>query len=265
MRVAPEVIGAAALVGLAAGSFLNVVIHRVPIGETPSRPRRSYCPHCRAPIRARDNVPVASYLALRGACRDCGARISPVYPAVELAMAVVCGGVVAWRGPTLAGAHAATFLAVLLALTVTDLRTLRLPNAITGVGAAVALAFAAVAARSAGSWQPLMASAAAGALGFGVLGLVRVAGSAAMRREAMGLGDVKLAAMIGAHLADWRLMLLTVALSALIGSVVGVALRVARRNQREIPYGPFLAGAAAVSLVWGPELVRAYVRLVLGT
>ncbi len=265
MPLAPETTVPAAVVGLAVGSFLNVVIHRAPIGETPASPRRSYCPHCRAPIRARDIVPVLSYLALRGACRDCGARISPVYPMVELGTAAMCVAVVSWLGPTLAAARAATFIAVLLALAVTDLRTLRLPNALTGTGALLAAAFAATSAATAGSWHPVVHAVVSAVVGAAILGGVRLVGSAAMRREAMGLGDVKLAGMIGAYLADWKLILLTVALSALIGSVVGVAARVAPAKRREIPYGPFLAGAAVVSLVWGRAIVEAYVRLVLGS
>jgi leader peptidase (prepilin peptidase) / N-methyltransferase len=264
MPLAPETALPAALVGLAAGSFLNVVIHRIPIGETPSVPRRSYCPHCRAPIRARDNVPVVSYMILRASCRDCGARINPLYPAVELSTAAMCVGAVAWRGPTLAAAQAAVFLCLLLTLAVIDMRTLRLPNALTGAGAVLGLGFAVSAAAAERSWEALVGVLIAAAVGLAVLGVVRVAGSAAMRREAMGLGDVKLAGMIGAYLADWRLMLLTIALSAAIGSVVGVALRLAPAKRREIPYGPFLAAAAGVSLVWGREIIQAYARVVLG-
>ena len=128
----------------------------------------------------------------------------------------------------------------------------------------MAIVFAGASSILAGEWGPLVGVVAAAAVGLGMLGVVRAAGSAAMRREAMGLGDVKLAGMIGAFLADWRLMLLTVALSALIGSVVGLALRLSPAKRVEIPYGPFLAGAAAVSLVWGHTIIQAYVRLVLG-
>lgn len=107
-------------------------------------------------------------------------------------------------------------------------------------------------------------TALAGGVGLVTLGLVRLLGSAAVRREAMGLGDVKLLGMVGVFLGDWRLVLLTVGLSALLGSVVGIALRLAPSGKSEIPYGPFLAAAAVVSLAVGDGLIQAYARLIVG-
>ncbi len=263
MRLAPELAAAAAFSGLAVGSFLNVVIHRIPIGETALTPRRSYCPHCRAPIRARDNVPLLSYVLLRGRCRDCDGAIGVVYPAVEAATGALCVLAVSRFGTTLAALHAAVFGCFLLALAVTDARTLRLPDRLTGVGVAAGLALAAAAGMLAGTPRPVAEAAIGAIVAAGVLGAVRVAGSAAMRREAMGLGDVKLAGMIGVYLADWRLVLLTIALSAVLGSAVGSGLRLAPRRRVEIPYGPFLAVAAGVSLFWGDALIQAYVRVIL--
>ncbi|MBT3268100.1 prepilin peptidase [Candidatus Poribacteria bacterium] len=263
MRLAPEVAAPAALVGLALGSFLNVIIHRVPIGETALTPRRSYCPHCRAPIRARDNVPLLSYVLLRGRCRDCDGAISVVYPAVEAATGALCVVAVSRFGVTLAALHAAVFGCFLLALAVTDVRTLRLPDRLTGVGVGAGLALAAAAGVLAGTPRPVAAAAVGAIVGVTVLGVVRAAGSAAMRREAMGLGDVKFLGMIGVYLADWRLVLLTVVLSAVVGSVMGLALRFAPARRVEIPYGPFLAVAAGISLVYGDALIDAYVRVIL--
>lgn len=263
MLPAPEVAAPTALVGLALGSFLNVVIHRVPIDETPLTPRRSYCPHCRAPVRGRDNIPVLSYALLRGRCRDCGGAISGVYPAVELTIAAACVIAVGRHGITLPAFHAVAFVSLLLALAVTDLRTLRLPNRLTGPGAILGLAFAAAAAAVARTWPPAADALVAGAVGVAVLAVVRLVGSAVARREAMGFGDVKFLGMIGVFLADWRLVLLTIALSASMGSVVGLALRAAPDRRSELPYGPFLAAAGLVSLVWGDALIGAYVGLIV--
>ncbi|MEO2003221.1 MAG: prepilin peptidase [Candidatus Poribacteria bacterium] len=263
MLPAPELAVPTALAGLAVGSFLNVIIHRTPIDETPLTPRRSYCPHCRAPVRGHDNIPVLSYVLLRGRCRACNGRVSAVYPAVEVGLAAVSLLAVGQHGLTLAAFKAVVFACLLIALTVVDLRTLRLPNSLTGSGVLVGLALAAAAAWFGRTWSPLTDAALAGAVGAATLAVVRLVGSAAVRREAMGLGDVKFLGMIGVFLADGRLVLLTVGLSALVGSVVGLALRAAPSRRTEIPYGPFLGAAAAIAAVWGDTLVRAYVRLIL--
>jgi leader peptidase (prepilin peptidase)/N-methyltransferase len=245
--------------GLVVGSFLNVVAHRVPRGESPWSPRRSYCPACRAAISARDNVPVVSYLLLRGRCRACRARIPFRYPLVELAT----GGLFVWSlarwGATLAGLEAILLGSFLLTLGVVDWETGRLPDALVGVGAACALAIGVVQAWSSGDWAVLKSRLLAGGTGVASLGLVRVVGSRLARREAMGRGDVKFLGAIGLFLGAWQRVLLTVGLSALVGSVVGTAVLLVRGRggSRAIPYGPFLALAAWVAHVWGAPVLSA--------
>ena len=248
------------LIGLCAGSFLNVCIHRIPLGQTPWNPPRSYCPACEAPVRAVHNIPLFSYLYLRGQCADCSARIPLRYPLVELA----AGGLFAWaawtEGPTLNAARWALFGGLLLALGVIDWRTERLPDVLTGVGAASALAFASAEAALSGAWTPLVDAGLAGAVGFGSLGLIRLLANLAYRREAMGFGDVKLIGMIGLFLSSWGFVLLTVSLSAILGSVIGLAV-IRLRGRREIPYGVFLGLAAWVSGQWGAPILNWYFSL----
>lgn len=248
------------LIGLCAGSFLNVCIHRIPLGQTPWNPPRSYCPSCGAPVRAVHNIPLFSYLFLRGRCADCSARIPPRYPLVELAAAALFAWAAWAEGTTLNGARLALFGALLLALGVIDWRTERLPDVLTGIGAAMAVAFAAAEAAMAGAWTPLVDAAAAGAVGFGSLWLIRTLANLAYRGEAMGFGDVKLIGMIGLFLGSWSLVLLTISLSAVIGSLVGLAV-VRLRGRRQIPYGVFLGIAAWVSGRWGFLLLETYFSL----
>ncbi len=248
------------LIGLCAGSFLNVCIHRIPLGQTPWNPPRSYCPSCGEPVRAVHNIPLFSYLLLRGRCADCSARIPLRYPLVELTAAALFAWA-AWEdGPTLDGARTALFGALLLALGVIDWRTERLPDVLTGTGAALALTFAAAESTLAGAWMPLVDAGAAGAVGFGSLWLIRTLANLAYRREAMGFGDVKLIGMIGLFLGSWSLVLLTISLSAVIGSVVGLAV-VRLRGRQQIPYGVFLGIAAWVSGRWGGHLLEWYFSL----
>lgn len=248
------------LIGLCAGSFLNVCIHRIPLGQTPWNPPRSYCPSCKAPVRAVHNIPLFSYLFLRGRCADCSARIPLRYPLVELAAAALFAWAAWAEGPTPAGARAALFGALLLALGVIDWRTERLPDVLTGIGAALALIFAAAESALAGAWKPLADAGMAGAVGFGSLWLIRAVANLAYRKEAMGFGDVKLIGMIGLFLGSWSLALLTISLSAVIGSVGGLAV-IRIRGRKQIPYGVFLGTAAWISGRWGVPLLDWYFSL----
>ncbi len=252
-----------AVVGLCAGSFLNVLIHRIPIGESPWRPRRSYCPHCGASIRALDNVPVLSWLMLRGRCRDCAAGIAVRYPAVEIATAAAFAWVLAHDGLSLEAAHGAVFAGFLLTLAVIDLRSYRLPDVLVLSGAVAAAAFGAVEALATGSGPAVRDMLVSGGVGVALLGTVRLIGSGLFRREAMGFGDIKLIGMIGLFLGDWRLVIVTVVLSAVLGSVLGglwVLLR--KGHSTVVPYGPFLACAAWVSRMFGAQMADAYWRLI---
>lgn len=248
---------AALLVGLVVGSYLNVVIHRLPLGLSTVTPA-SHCPHCASAVRALDNVPVVSWLLLRGRCRDCGEAISARYPLVELATAAGFVGAVARFGPTLQAVSAAALFALLVALAGIDFDHLLLPDKLTLPG--LALGLAAQWALPAGSLARGIAGALVGA-GF----LLTVAGlwELARGQEGMGLGDVKMLAMVGAFLGVGGVAV-TLVVSTLVGSIVGLGLIVAGRVElgSKLPFGVFLAAGAAVALFAGDLLAAAYLGLV---
>src|SRR5829696_4928455 len=241
----------AAAGGLLVGSFLNVVAWRLPRGESLIAPG-SHCPGCDAPVRPYDNVPVLSWLALRGRCRDCGAPISIRYPLVEAVSAALAVAVVLTRD----GAHDLALGLVLVALLVPialiDLDRRIIPNVLTGPGALLALAIGA--ATDVGSVpEQLIAGAAAG--GFLLL-------AALARPGGMGMGDVKLAGMLGLFLGREVAVALLVAL--VVGTLVGIVV-MARKGTAEgrktaIPFGPFLALGGAIALLAGGEVVDWYLR-----
>ncbi len=257
------------VVGAAVGSFLNVVIARVPAGESIVSPG-SRCPRCGSAIRWWDNVPVVSWVVLRGRCRRCGAPISPRYLLVELVGAAVA--IVAWQRHGLSGAAAAEllFVDVLVALSFIDLATWLLPHALTWPLLGAGLAASALGVSAAPS---LPASALGAAIGFGAFAGIAWLGKVAFRKEAMGLGDVWLLAGIGAW--EGALALLPVVLLASIqGSVVGLALVAVGKAQpgpgkeapaaddeewvppkNAVPFGPFLALGAVEWLWLGDRIV----------
>ena len=246
----------AGLVGLIVGSYLNVVVHRLPHQQSTVLPR-SRCPKCGAAIRALDNLPVVSWLLLGGRCRDCRAPISVRYPLIELLTGGLFAGAVARFGVTASAAGAALFCAALVALAAIDIEHFLLPDRITLPGLAVALAF-----------QPLLAwGSISGALQGALLGaglLLVMAGIWELLRgvEGMGLGDVKMLAMIGAFLGVHG-VIVTLVFASLAGSVVGITLlaRGSIELQGKLPFGFFLAAGAAVALFAGEPLARAYLAL----
>lgn len=241
------------LFGLVAGSFVNVVIHRFPRGESVVFPG-SHCPACGAPIRAIDNVPIASWLLLRGRCRDCRAPISARYPLVELVNAILWVAVFV-RAPGWGDFASGAFLcSACLALLAIDAEFRILPDRITLTGIAVGLAL------SFFSYVRTPLSAFGGAaLGAGGLWLLAFLWEKIRKVEAMGLGDVKMLGMIGALLGASGVVL-SVLLASVAGSLVGLAMVAARRGslQTALPFGVFLALGAVASLFWGPELVAFY-------
>ncbi len=239
----PELIAVAAAYGLVLGSFLNVVVHRVPRRMSILRPR-SHCPACGSLIRWFDNLPVLSWLLLRGRCRRCGARISVRYPLVELATGLLLAAVADRFGVSVQGAAALVFGALLLALALIDLEHFLLPDVLTLPGIAAGLLFS----LAGGLVRPLdaLAGAALGAmLPYAVIVLYRLVRGV----EGMGLGDVKLLAMIGAFLG-WQGALLTLCVGACAGAVVGIGLVLAGRGKAdtELPFGTFLSAAALLVL-----------------
>lgn len=247
-------IAAAAIFGLMVGSFLNVCISRLPKGESVVFPG-SHCPSCGAAIRWHDNVPVISYMALNGRCRSCRAPISFRYPAIELATATAFAiQAAAFGADPLLLASRLVFTGLLVALFGTDLETQRLPNVLTLPGIAAGLLFSV--------WLPPgpLASLFGAVLGAGILLGIRWLWRRVSGVEAMGLGDAKMLAMIGAFLG-WQQVWLVLLLASLSGALIGIALTSsgARTMQSRLPFGTFLALAAFIASVLGEGLVAWYV------
>lgn len=235
--------------GLIAGSFATAVAHRVPRGISIVGPR-SQCPTCNAQIAAYDNVPVLSWLLLRGRARCCGARISPRYPLTELATGVLfVATVLVYRDDPAEAAIGLVFVATLVTVTLTDLERRIIPNKVLIVAAILCLAIA-VPTDPGGLPERAIAAVAAGGLFF-LAALAYPAG--------MGLGDVKLAATMGLFLG--RAVAPAILVALLAGSLVGVALLIrhgGKARKMAIPFGPFLALGGIVGLLVGEELIDLY-------
>jgi leader peptidase (prepilin peptidase)/N-methyltransferase len=246
------IIALAAVVGAVFGSFLNVCILRW--GAEPKqsvvRPP-SRCPRCGSGVAWYDNIPIVSWLVLRGRCRRCGEPISIQYPLIELATALLWA-FMAWRfGWSLETLRASVFGTLLLGIAVTDARAYIIPDEFTWGGLALGLLFALAGGLS------LLGQAVLGAvLGFGILWLVGVGGTWMLKQDAMGGGDIKMMAMVGAFLG-WKGVLLTIFLGALLGSLIFVPLALAGRKPL-VPFGIFLAVGAAAAYLVGPALFTWY-------
>ena len=246
---------ATGLSGLMLGSFLNVVAFRLPRGESLVRPG-SHCPSCGAAVRPYDNVPLLSWLWLRGRCRGCGERISPRYPVVEAVTALLFVAVLAVKGVDGDALPGLALVLVLVPTALIDLEYRIIPNALMAVGAVAGLALVALTDPSQLS-EHLIAAAAAGGFFFAVV-LAYPAG--------MGMGDVKLAAVLGLYLGASVIPALAVALLA--GTLVGVAV-IARNGAKAgrktaVPFGPFLALGGIVGLLAGPAMIDWYLRTFAG-
>lgn len=235
--------------GLAIGSFLNVVIHRLPLGESVVRPR-SRCPQCGRQLGAGENIPVLSWILLRGRCKGCGQRISARYPAVELGTGLLYAGVVALAWDDAARiAIGLILVTALVPITLIDLEHKRIPNLITGP-AAIALIIAGTALDLSGQPERLLAAAVVVAP-FLLISLV-FGGH-------LGMGDVKLMGVLG--LALGRALLPAVFIAFLVGTIVGIALMLKfGRGARKmaVPFGPFLALGGVIAFVAGDDILDAY-------
>ena len=248
-----------AVIGLAIGSFLNVVIWRVPRGESVASPP-SACPRCEARIAPRDNVPVLSWLLLRGRCRHCGESISVRYPLVEAGTALAFAGVAAFFGLSWALPAFLYLAAISVALTLIDIDVKRLPNVIVlpsyPVGAVLLtlpLLF------GSNDFGDLIRAAIGAAAMFGLYFVTWFA-----YPKGMGFGDVKFAGVLGLYLGflGWKELATGAFLAFLVGGVVGIALMLAGRRKVKIPFGPYMITGAWLGILVGPALADVYLRVV---
>lgn len=247
---------ACAVFGLIIGSFLNVVIWRVPRGENLSHPG-SHCPRCNHAIRAYDNIPVISWLILRGKCRDCGNPISVRYPLVE-AFTGLMFALTGWLvGYSILLVPMLWFVAVCIALAMIDIDVKRLPNSLVLSSWAVVAVGLAVTAGVEGSWDQL-ASAGLGALAMGAAYLLL----AVIYPAGMGMGDVKLAVLLGMVLGWFGVAQVAVGFFAgfLLGAIWGLVLIGSKRGGRKtaLPFGPFMIAGSWAALVWGSAIAQWY-------
>jgi leader peptidase (prepilin peptidase) / N-methyltransferase len=274
----PIVAAAIALVvGLCVGSFLNVVVHRLPKmmerdwraqcaelrgeavpEETPARYNlavpRSACPSCGHTIRALENIPVVSWLALRGACSSCGKPISPRYPLVEALGGIVAACAIFRFGPTWQGFAACVLLWTLIALTFIDFDTQLLPDSVT-----LPLLWAGLAANLFAVFVPLRDAVIGAIAGYLALWIVYWLFRLIRGKEGMGYGDFKLLGALGAWLG-WQMLPLIVLLSSVVGAVIGLLLIAFKGRDHNVPlaFGPYLAIAGGIALFFGPAIVKGW-------
>ena len=285
-------VGACLILGLMVGSFLNVVIHRLPkmmelgwrqqcaelsqsdadhspspaIAEGEPAPHTPYnlivppsaCPHCNHAISAWENIPVISYLLLRGKCKACDAVISPRYPIIEAISGILCAFAAAHFGFGLAAASALLLIWALLVLTAIDFDTQLLPDDIT-----LPLLWAGLLFNLNGVFTDLHSAVLGTVIGYLALWSVYWLFKLTTGKEGMGYGDFKLLAALGAWLG-WQMLPLIILLSSLVGAVVGLTLIVVLKHGRNIPipFGPYLAGGGLIALFWGPMLTQKYLHLI---
>ncbi len=251
--------------GLAIGSFLNVCIYRLPQGLSIHSPRRSFCPECRTTIRFYDNLPLLSYLFLKGRCRYCGTEISKVYPLVELTTGILFLVSLYRFGPTLALLHSCLFIGLLIPIAWIDVRWYIIPNAIILVGliaGTVVTLLIALTRHDLGYLIDHLIGAVAGGTS---MALIAGAGSLVFRKQAMGGGDIKLMILIGLFLGAWPHLLIVIMTSAITGSLVGLCLIVLGKRSGgggRIPYGPFLVIGAVLDMFWSSQIWNWYLRLI---
>jgi type 4 prepilin peptidase 1 (EC:3.4.23.43). Aspartic peptidase. MEROPS family A24A len=264
-------LGVAFVFGACVGSFVNVVVYRLPAGLSLVKPP-SRCPSCLTPLKPQDNIPILGWLLIGGRCRYCKATVSWRYPAIELVTGLMFALVVAQFGQSVAWVGIVgfcLFLSWLLSLALIDLDTMTLPDSLTQSGLIAGLLLHQITA-IAGLGNPILQTATAplnslvfavagAVLGIWLLDIVRGVGSFWLGVEAMGAGDPRLASMIGAWLG-WERVLLTILLASALGAVGGIGAVALRRlgKRQPLPFGPFLAMGATLSLFFGGQILNTY-------
>ena len=244
--------------GTAIGSFLNVVIYRIPAGISIVLPA-SHCPNCKRPVRPHENIPLISFLLLRGKCAGCNATISIKYPLIEGLMGLLAVVMFVRFGWSWEMLIYSILSALLLALSAIDLATYRLPNSITLTGAIIAVLLTVVLRR-----DFFISMLLGGLTGLGLLIFMGFIGNLLFRKASLGMGDIKLAGMIGLFIgpaATVGMFFLGVFLGALFGG--GVLLSGNKKWGQKIPFGPYLAGGAVLALIFGSELWDLYMSVVI--
>lgn len=257
----------AGLFGLTVGSFLNVCTLRWPVEESVITPG-SHCPKCHAPVRWYDNIPVVSWLVLRGKCRQCGDAVSIQYPLVELATGLVWAGLFAADGATWEAFRGAVFLTILFGISISDARFYVIPDEFSVGGAALGVGLSLL--PGGPRWTEAVIG---GVVGYSVLWLVGVLGTRLIKKispgrleeagvdRAMGGGDIKMMMMVGTFVGLWG-----VALTIFLGSVLALAVfgPISAISKRLVPLGVFLAAGGAVAFAWGEQIVSWYLTVVVG-
>lgn len=254
------------ILGACIGSFLNVVIYRLPAEISLISPP-SRCPHCLHRLGKTENVPVLGWLWLRGRCRWCKAPISPRYPLIEAVTAILFVAVFWHFQFTLATLGYWVLISWLLALALIDLDTMILPGSLTKSGLILGLGFQGIVGWQVGQLpQHLMGGISSAVLGIWLFDLILIAGSLILGQQAMGGGDPKLAAMIGAWLG-WRGLLVTAFIACAVGTLIGGGAMILGRMRQgtPMPFGPFLALGAVLTVFWGSSIVSAYLHLFFPT
>ena len=243
------------LLGAVLGSFLNVVVYRLPRGESIHSPA-SHCPNCNKPLKPYDNIPILSWLLLGAKCRNCKEPISIRYPIVEFTVAVWFVWMFQLFGLSWEFANFAILGVLLLAVSIVDIDTQLIPDSVLIVGAVIGLAFAFY-----GDVITVSDSLTGGAAMGGTFFLIALIGEKLMKKESMGFGDVKLSLMIGLFIG-WKMAFLAIFLSSIFASVIGLtAIGLGKMKfGKPFAFGPFIALGALVSGIWGDRLVNAYLR-----
>lgn len=258
------------VLGASIGSFLNVCIYRIPRDLSINLPRRSFCPSCCQQLKAFDNIPIVSYLILRGKCRQCGSKISIRYPIVELLTALTFVFMLNRFDLSLQLLSAIVFVSLLITIAIIDLDFYIIPNCLILAGIIAGLILAITISifgqiEQASRWGYLTDRLLGTILGAAMIEAIALIGKLVFRKEAMGMGDVKLMGMIGMFLGVFPHLLVVLVSSAFIGSAAGIVLILLSKRKlgarSEIPYGPFLSIGAIFSLLYGDWAWALYMHL----